>query len=242
MIEDDRSRLFREITFEAARLMHEGRESSPHPAKMRAARSLTRRFVRPHDLPTDADVSAALAQFESSLNEPAAEPEVPDDSFPTADDPRRFALWRSLLQPLERVRMPKRTHPEGDGLYHSLQVYALAADALPYDEEFQAAALLHDVGWAIDPWCVTPAALNALGPSITDRTAWLIGHLPQAHSRSKGELGSRARGRLSAAEDGETLTLLAELDRRGRCSGADAPTLDEALEALRGLSDGVDWS
>ena len=235
---DDPSRLRREIVFEAARLMHEGRESAPHPAKMRAARMLTRRFIRPHDLPSDADVSAALAQFEAVEFAASADDAGPaDDSFPTEDDPRRFDLWRSLLAPLERVRMPKRTHPEGDGLYHSLQVFALAADALPYDEEFQTAALLHDVGWAIDPWCVTPAALSALGPSISDRTRWLIGHLPEAHDRQRGELGTRARGRLSAAPDAEELTLLCTLDLRGRRSGAAAPTLDEALAALADLSD-----
>ena len=40
----------------------------------------------------------------------------------------------------------KKHHPEGDVLYHLLQCYVLAADELPYDEEFQLAAWLHDVG------------------------------------------------------------------------------------------------
>ena len=44
-----------------------------------------------------------------------------------------------------------RLVPEGDALYHSLQVFALASDRLPYDEEFLTAALLHDVGKAINP-------------------------------------------------------------------------------------------
>ena len=56
-----------------------------------------------------------------------------------------------LLLPLENVKQNPEYHPEGDALYHSLQVFDLARDELPYDEEFLLAALLHDVGKAIDP-------------------------------------------------------------------------------------------
>ena len=46
-----------------------------------------------------------------------------------------------LLLPLERMRQNPKCHPEGDVLYHSLQVFDLACDAQPYDEEFLLAAL-----------------------------------------------------------------------------------------------------
>ena len=48
----------------------------------------------------------------------------------------RFQLYESLLLPLENVKQPLKYHPEGDALYHSLQVFDLARNELAYDEEF----------------------------------------------------------------------------------------------------------
>ena len=46
--------------------------------------------------------------------------------------PDRFAVFLSLLIPLENVRQNLKYHPEGDALFHSLQVFGLAkrSDAL----------------------------------------------------------------------------------------------------------------
>ena len=85
-------------------------------------------------------------------------------------------------------------HPEGDALYHSLQVFDLARDELPYDEEFLLAALLHDVGKAIDPHDHVAAGLEALEGYITPRTAWLIEHHMEAHALADGTLGGSAPG------------------------------------------------
>jgi len=62
-----------------------------------------------------------------------------------------------LLEPLQAVKLNPRTHPEGDALYHSMQVFQGALEVRPYDEEFLLAALLHEVGRAVDPADVTGA-------------------------------------------------------------------------------------
>ena len=66
--------------------------------------------------------------------------------------------------------------PEGDALYHTLQVFELARLQRPWDEEFLLAALLHDIGKAIDPADHVSAALTALEGSVTPRTEFLIAH------------------------------------------------------------------
>lgn len=148
----------------------------------------------------------------------------------------RFQIYEMLLLPLERVKQSPKWHPEGDALYHSLQVFDLACDELPYDEEFLLAALLHDVGKAIDPYDHVSAGLEALGESITERTAWLIEHHMTAGEVLDGNAGARARRRLAASEDFDELMLLAQCDRAGRVAGADAPELEEAIDYLRELS------
>ena len=141
-----------------------------------------------------------------------------------------------MLLPLENVQQSRKYHPEGDALYHSLQVFDLARDELPYDEEFQLAALLHDVGKAIDPGDHVGAALESLDGVITPRTAWLIEHHMEAQRLLDGELGVRAKRRLRGNESYEELLLLARCDRDGRQRGVQVPDLDEALDHVRELA------
>jgi hypothetical protein len=148
-------------------------------------------------------------------------------------------VWYSLLLPLENVRQDPRYHPEGDVLYHSLQVFDLACDQLPYDEELLAAALLHDVGKGIDPYNHVAAGLEALEGVVTSRTAWLIEHHMEAGKLLDGELGVRARRRLERNESFGELVLLAECDRAGRQQGVETSDLEEAIEYLRQLGDGA---
>ncbi|MCH9654080.1 MAG: HD domain-containing protein, partial [Planctomycetes bacterium] len=148
----------------------------------------------------------------------------------------RFLIYRMLLLPLSGVKQSKKNHPEGDALYHSLQVYDRACDELPYDEEFQLAALLHDVGKAIDSQDHVETGLHALDGFVTERTVWLIQHHMEAHAVKAGTIGARARRRLMANENYEDLMLLEECDQAGREPGVDVPDLDDALDAIRELS------
>ncbi len=148
-----------------------------------------------------------------------------------------YQVYFALLLPLENVRQNLRYHPEGDALYHSLQVFDLACDQLPYDEEFLTAALLHDVGKAIDSHDHVTAGLEALEGLITERTAWLIEHHMLTHQLADRTLGARARRRLEQHESYQELVLLGECDRAGRQQGVETSELEEALDYLRQLAD-----
>jgi hypothetical protein len=146
------------------------------------------------------------------------------------------AFFRRLLLPLEDVQQSAKHHPEGDVLYHLLQVFELARDARPYDEEFLTAALLHDVGKGIDPHDHVEAALSVLEGFITERTEFLISNHMDALAYKAGTLGARMRRHLEASEHFEDLMLLRELDTQGRVQGAMVGTVDEALEYLKELN------
>ncbi|MHB1425027.1 MAG: tRNA adenylyltransferase [Gemmataceae bacterium] len=146
-----------------------------------------------------------------------------------------YPVFRMLLAPLENVQGSRTYHPEGDVLYHLLQVFELARERRPYDEEFLLAALLHDVGKGLDRGDHVAASLQALDGLITERTRFLIEHHMHAHEYREGKLGARLRRELEAAPDFEELMLLHECDVGGRVPGAVVGTLDEALDYLREL-------
>jgi hypothetical protein len=165
--------------------------------------------------------------------EQAAQPVAPRAELGAGVD--RFQVYLGLLLPLEQVQQPRRWHPEGDALYHSLQVFELARNQIPYDEEFLLAALLHDVGKAIDPQDHVAAGLEVLAGIVTDRTLWFIEHLSEAMLLREGRIGARCLRRLEQSPDFEQLKVLADCDRRGRQPGAPAPEADQAIEYLREL-------
>lgn len=78
---------------------------------------------------------------EPEAGEAMPEPGPDDVPLLLADHLDRFAIFKLRLLPLESVKQNPKYHPEGDALYHSLQVFHLARDARPYDEEFLLAAL-----------------------------------------------------------------------------------------------------
>ncbi|MCI0704584.1 MAG: tRNA adenylyltransferase [Planctomycetia bacterium] len=169
---------------------------------------------------------------EVSIDEALAEQEE-------AVDP--YQLFRLLLLPLENVKQNPRYHPEGDVLYHLLQVFELAREERPWDEEFLQAALLHDVGKGIDPYDHVSAGLQALDGLITERTAWLIANHMLAQEYKAGTLGHRARKKLEESRDFEDLMLLREVDDRGRVPGATVGTVDESLDYLKELDRQNKW-
>jgi len=179
---------------------------------------------------------ASIDQLKRLLSREYPEMSIEEVLYEAEHELDRFQLFEMLLMPLEHVKQDRERHPEGDVLYHSLQVFCLARDEMPYDEEFLVAALLHDVGKALDPKDHVVAALEALDGYITSRTAWLIQHHAEAVAMRQGTLGARSRRRLESSENFEDLLLLSDCDRNGRQRGVRVPEVDEALAYLRDLA------
>ena len=252
-------RVRRQIAVEAAKRMVDTIGPSPddpsgrlrdataaefYTAKRKAAAVLGHR-VRPGDLPSDAEVRAEVLSLSRSRSTPSAdepaqpEPETDDAPAALADHLDRFALYRLRLAPLEAVKQNPKTHPEGDALYHSLQVFEHARAARPYDEEFLLAAILHDVGKAIDLTDHVAAGVEALRGSVTDRALWLIAHqhdLPTPRNRDRA-MSAKARRALDESEHLDDLKLLRDLDEAGRVAGAPVGGVEEALAYVKGLED-----
>jgi hypothetical protein len=179
---------------------------------------------------------ASVAELEVFLRKEYEDIDLDQEMLQAETKIDRFQIYEALLLPLERVKQNPKWHPEGDALFHSLQVFDLARDELPYDEEFLVAALLHDVGKGIDPADHVAAGLEALDGHITERTAWLIENHMLGHAHYDGTLGARVRQRLSRNESFEELLLLAKCDREGRQKGVATPELEEAIDFLRELA------
>ncbi len=246
---NDRTR--RQIAVEAARRMiatigpeagdasghlRDASEGDFYAAKRKAAAVLGHP-VRPGDLPSDSEVrEQALLLIRSASNDDqeeaddSPEPEPGETPKRLADHLDRFALYAIRLHPLEAVKQNPKYHPEGDALFHSLQVFEHARDARPYDEEFLLAALLHDVGKAIDPHNHVETGVEALRGAVPPRTLLLIEHhMDLLHARP---------GDPPPVDDPdllEDLHLLRESDNAGRVPGATVSTVAEALDYLRGL-------
>jgi hypothetical protein len=237
-------RLRRRLAFEAAKLIYSREETQYAPAKTKAVRRLVAGQVKRDDLPSNREIRhclrtitrAGLADRRQWLLEVEADRALGRAVEAGDDALDRFRTYELLLLPLEEVSESPENHPEGDVLYHSLQVFELARQRLPYDEEFLLAALLHDVGKAIDRRNHVAAGLEALQDSIRPRTAWLIEHHVEALELGAGTLGVRLRRRLEAAEDFDELLLLADCDRHGHMVGMVTPDMYDALRYVRELA------
>lgn len=178
---------------------------------------------------------ANLKQLEQFLTESYPETDLTSELIACENKIDPYQVFYSLLLPLENVKQNPIYHPEGDVLYHSLQVFDLGCDRAPYDEEFLTAALLHDVGKGIDPYDHVGSGLEALQGLITPRTAWLIEHHMLTHQIHDRSIGHRTWQRLKANENYEDLLLLGECDRGGRKRGISTTTLEAAIDYLRNI-------
>jgi len=195
-------------------------------AVFRAARRVAGGWVPEDRLPSSAEVRDEVAR---TLDPATAAARITGD---------RFDRIAAVVGVLATVRQDPVKHPEGDALEHSLQVFARVAEECPWDEELLTAALVHDVGLAIDRSDPVAATLEAVAGLVSERTAWFVEMLPAAAALHAGTLGLRARHRLEAHPDFEALGLLAAADRRAHVRGGEAPSLEEAVQVLRDLEAG----
>lgn len=245
---DDRVR--RQIAREAARRLYpllakEGRlgltelsESEYYTAKRKAAAVLGH-VVRPGDLPSDSEIREEVATMVRDRSEPEPS-EISDDSavpppLRMADHLDRFAIYKMRLEPLASVKENPIWHPEGDALYHSLQVFEKAREVRPYDEEFLTAALLHDVGKAIDPKDHVTTGLRSLEGTLSSRVFWLIEHHMDLIARHNRPVDPKVRATVETSEYYEDLILLRQCDEAGREVGVTVGSIEDALDYLRGL-------
>jgi exopolyphosphatase/pppGpp-phosphohydrolase len=139
-----------------------------------------------------------------------------------------------LLVALDGVRQNPAYHPEGDALYHSLQVFDLAR-AQTGDRALWAAALLHDVGKAISSPDHDDIGADLLEGVASPRIVWLVRHhLDLLHD--PGLTKRRLRGTQALADLGR----LRRWDVGGRSLHARVPSPEDALSLL--LFEGADIS
>ena len=172
---------------------------------------------------------ASVDELEQLIQREHPHADLADTGEPQTD---ASYLWLLLLEPLSKVKQNPAYHPEGDALYHSLQAFELARDARPYDVELITAALLHDVGKAIDRKDHVAAALEALEGTLTAREHFLIAHHMDAQALLCNTLGNKKRWRLQQSEWFDDVLLLRKIDNRARVSGVDVCTPQEALDFL----------
>src|SRR5262249_10033445 len=146
---------------------------------------------------------ASVRELEELLAREYPDLRLEEELSAKAEVPDPYPVYRLLLRPLEEVRQSPKHHPERDVLYHNLEVFELAREHRPYDEEFLLAALLHDVGKGLDRSDHVSAALSALDELVTERTRFLIAHHMDAHEYRAGTLAPKVRRRLEESPDFE---------------------------------------
>lgn len=135
---------------------------------------------------------------------------------------------RDLLLALDGIEQSRRYHPEGDALFHSLQVFDLARAATG-DVELWAAALFHDVGKSLSDSETGHDEVGAdlLSGLVSDRVEWLVRHHLDLLRDPRG-----TRRKLHGTSELGDLELLRRWDLGGRRPNARVLSPDTALSIL----------
>lgn len=118
-------------------------------------------------------------------------------------------LLNTLLD-LEHVEQNPIYHPEGNALFHSLQVFQLSLK-LSSDPEIWAASLFHDIGKAIDGPTHAEIGAELLAGIFNENIRWLIRHHLDLLIHP-----SKTRRALKNSRRLKQLTILRHLDLKGR--------------------------
>jgi len=121
----------------------------------------------------------------------------------------RTFLLNTLLD-LEFVEQNPKYHPEGNALFHSLQVFQLSLK-LSNDPEIWAASLFHDIGKAIDGPTHAEIGAELLEGIFNNNIRWLISHHLDLLIHP-----AKTKRKLENSRQLKQLTLLRDLDLRGR--------------------------
>lgn len=131
-----------------------------------------------------------------------------------------------LLFDLEGLEQNPIYHPEGDALFHSLQVFQHSL-LLSDEPDIWAAALLHDIGKAIDGPTHAEIGAELLTGIFNNNVCWLIRHhLDLLTHPSKTKRQYKNTKHLSQ------LIILRDADLKGRDPFADVCTPEFALDYL----------
>jgi hypothetical protein len=131
-----------------------------------------------------------------------------------------------MLYALEGVQQDPQHHPEGDALFHSLQVFSQAMSH-SNDPELWAAALLHDIGKAEGTRQHAERGAEWLSGLLSERIVQLVRHHMDLLYQPK-----RTRQRWYNTTFLRDLEILRTWDKAGRDPLADVPSPEEAVAIL----------
>ena len=137
---------------------------------------------------------------------------------------RKYLL--STLLDLEYVEQNPLYHPEGDALFHSLQVFQLSLK-LSNDPEIWTAALFHDIGKAINGPQHAEIGAELLANIFNENICWLIRHhldLLTHPAKTKRMLGN--------SQQLKQLSLLRHIDIQGRDPYREVCSPEYAIEYI----------